>query len=566
MRFRGIDDLEAYINPPDNYLQSATNLKNIQAAAALYLRVVMQPQARILLVVDSDCDGYTSGAIMYQYTKQVNCHCQIDYILHEHKEHGLQDHIKRLIESNIHYDLVILPDSSSNDYEYHEQLKILKTSCLCLDHHEAEGPFSDNVIIVNNQLSPKYSCKGTVGAGITWQFCRHMDSILHSNWAKNYLDLVALATVGDMGNILEEDNRWFVVNGFSEKHIKNSLLIELLNKQAYSITGKVSPSWKEIVSATTPMSVAYYIVPLINALIRVGTMEQKDRMFRAFLGGEEKIESQKRGAKGELVPISVEVVRECINAKNAQNRAKEISGDSIEIRVHKYDLLANKILVFLLEDEDDYPPELNGLLAMNLAAKFKKPTLILRPDKDGKYARGSGRGLSQSALTDFRGFLQESGLFEYVQGHAQAFGCAISINKIDDLIKYANQELASTEFSENCYEINFERDCTDIDLRALILDLCRAQKTWGQENPVPLIYITNIPFNSTTLQIMGKNQNNLKLEYNGIPFIKFQATKMIEELPEKNCGKLTIVGKPNLNEWGGRVTPQIFIEDYEFVQ
>ena len=79
-------------------------------AAAMYLRIVMNddpPYSRILIIVDSDCDGFTSAAIMYQYTKRVNCHCQVDYWLHEGKQHGLQDHIEKLMNENVQYDLII---------------------------------------------------------------------------------------------------------------------------------------------------------------------------------------------------------------------------------------------------------------------------------------------------------------------------------------------------------------------------------------------------------------------------------------------------------------------------
>ena len=59
-------------------------------------------------------------------------------MLHEHKEHGLEDHIQHILDSSINYDLIILPDSSSNDYEYHELLKEHGSRCLVLDHHEID--------------------------------------------------------------------------------------------------------------------------------------------------------------------------------------------------------------------------------------------------------------------------------------------------------------------------------------------------------------------------------------------------------------------------------------------
>lgn len=45
--------------------------------------------------------------------------------------------------------------------------------------------------------------------------------------------------------------------------------------------------------------------------------------------------------------------------------------------------------------------------------------------------------------------------------------------------------------------------------------------------------------------------------------MKFHAKDLIEELNKYPSMKVEIVGRANLNEWGGRVTPQIFIEDIE---
>lgn len=66
---------------------------------------------------------------------------------------------------------------------------------------------------------------------------------------------------------------------------------------------------------------------------------------------------------------------------------------------------------------------------------------------------------------------------------------------------------------------------------------------------------------------MGSNKDTIKFEYNGITFIKFKATDLIQEfevLKERNnLLDITVVGRPNLNEWMGRKTPQLFVEDYE---
>ncbi len=566
LKARGVEDVEAYFNPTADYLQSPADFKDIRLAAALYTRIVLNdkpPYSKILIVVDSDNDGYTSAAIIYQYTKRLNCHCTVDYWLHEGKQHGLQDHIDRLMEQDYEYDLIILPDSSSNDAHYHDMLDTVGTPCLILDHHLTDVKLSNNAVVVNNQLSPRYKNKELTGAGVVYQFCRYIDAITGNDWANDYIDLAAWGIIGDMGSMIDMENRYIVKTGLSEKYIKNDFFKCLLNKQSYSITGKMNPSWSEIVDATDAISVAFYIVPLINAMIRVGTMAEKERLFMAFINGGEMVPSGKRGAKGTFERVDVESARECTNAKNKQNRLKESAVERLEAKIFKYDLLENKVLFVRLDEDDDFPSELNGLIAMQLSAKYKKPTIVARLNNQG-YDRGSARGMNQSDLKDFKQFLLESGFFEYAQGHANAFGVSIPDDQLRKFHEYANYALADIDFGENCYDVNFAREANSADLKNLVIDLGGAGSIWGQNNPQPLIHVKNITFNSSNVRVMGANQDTVKIEVNGMAYLKFHAKDLIEELQQYN-GIITmeIVGKPNLNEWMGRVTPQMFIEDYE---
>jgi single-stranded-DNA-specific exonuclease len=47
------------------------------------------------------------------------------------------------------WDLIVLPDSSSNDYEEHMILTKMGYDILVLDHHEADR-YSENAVVVNN--------------------------------------------------------------------------------------------------------------------------------------------------------------------------------------------------------------------------------------------------------------------------------------------------------------------------------------------------------------------------------------------------------------------------------
>lgn len=558
---RGIKVPNDYYAPRSEFLQSPIDLENIGEAAMLLEEVIKLGQ-RILIVVDSDNDGFTSATIMYNYLKDLAPELEIDYLLHEGKQHGLQDHIKNLMDEGAKYGLIILPDSSSNDYEYHESLKEINTSVLVLDHHITDIQLSDNAIVVNNQLSPKYKNKELTGAGVVYQFCRYLDDYFKSENtnADKYMDLAAWGIIGDMGSMLELENRYIVKEGL--KNINNKLLWALMEKQAYSITGAMSPSREQLIEAMNPISVAFYIVPLVNAMIRVGTMDEKRRLFEAFLDGDKMIPSGKRGAKGTFEKAGVEAARECSNARNRQNKSLEVAMDKTEIKIHKYDLLENRVLFVRLEEDDTFPSELNGLLAMKLSAKFKRPTIVARLNDQG-FNRGSMRGLNQSELVSFKDFLTESGMFEYVQGHDNAAGCSIPNSNLTKFHNWANDALKTIDFGENCYDVNFDRIAADEDLADIIRDIGEHGGIWGQGNPEPLIHITDINITASDVQVMGKNKDTVKFEKFGIAYMKFHAKDLIEELSKHSSMKIEVVGRANLNEWCGKVTPQIFIEDIE---
>lgn len=548
---RGVDDIKNFIEPNVEVLNSPFQLENMDTGC-IWLNKALGLGQKILIVVDSDVDGYTSGAIIYNYIKEWAGR-EVEYVLHEHKSHGLEDHFEKLMSGDIIYDLIILPDSSSNDYEYHEALGARGTKFLILDHHDIDPDqkISEYACIINNQLSPKYPNKDLTGAGVTWQFCRYHGFREGNTIYKDLIDLAALGICGDMGSVLELENRYIMKNGF--QNIRNYFFQQAVAKQSYSMGGEVNPT-----------TVAFYIVPMMNALIRVGTMEEKDRLFRGLTDGHSKVPCNKRGAAGTYEEVAIESLRECTNAKAKQARIVDQMVDKLEQKIYKYDLLSNKILFVRLDDDDDFPSEINGLIAMKLAAKFKHPTIVARLNGEG-YDRGSIRNVADCELQDLKAFLNDSGYFEYVQGHANAAGASILDSSLRAFHEYANKELSTINFNEGSYNVNFIRDAEDNDIEDLIYDLTAYPEVWGQRNSEPLIYIKNIHIAPEDIRVMGANKDTVKIIHNGIAYMKFKATNMIDELNKCNEIKMNIVGKANLNEWAGTVTPQIFIENYEII-
>ena len=554
LHLRGIEDVDTFLHPDNSCLQTYEQLTNIKAGVEL---VASLPEnARIALIVDSDTDGYTSAAILYQYLAQIQPNWIIDYFLHSGKGHGLEEHWETLRDAEI--DLLIVPDAGSNDSQYIDEIQ---TPTLVIDHHILESEhISKYMTLINNQISPQYKNKALSGAGMAYQFCRALDDYYDINRADDYLDLAALGICSDMMSGLEIENQYFWHDGF--KHVKNPFFRELARKQAYSITGSVSPSDKEIMECLNPTTVAFYITPLINALIRVGTQWEKEQMFEAFIDGDAFVPSTKRGAKGTMDHRATEVARFCANARNHQNKILEDAMFQVEQKIFNYDLLNNKIL-FVRLDEEDFPSELNGLLAMKLSAKYKHPTIVARLGEDG-YIKGSIRGLNNSELISFKDYLDSTGLCEYVQGHDNAAGISIIKSNLTALHDKANQDLAQFDFKSNYFEVDFARHALDKDLALLVVDLDKYTDCWSQNNPQPLIYVNGLHITKKDVQIMGKNKDTIKIMRNGVAYMKFFAKELIQQFNEIDGDiKVELVGKANLNEWNGTVTPQIFIDQIE---
>lgn len=406
---RGIIDKhrpsENFFRPNAENLLNPNLLDNIGDAAKLFLEHIKKG-SRIYVVVDPDVDGYTSSAVLINYMNEVLKPLfpdfTVEYHIPEGKAHGLEAIIDMFTETdNRICDLIILPDSSSNDYAEHKVLKSLGYDTIVLDHHLSPY-YSEDAIVVNNQLSEMYENKELSGVGVVYKFLKVCDDHLKVDAADRYLDLVALGQVSDMMSMMTLENRYICDYGLS--HVNNKLFKMFIEKQEYSLGSE----------PLNQIGVAMYITPLINALIRVGTQVQKERLFKAFVDSDEIVPSTKRGEKGLTETIGTQTVRNCVNARAKQNREKDKALDFLSIQISNDCLDDNKILI-LNADELDISNSLTGLCAMGVAANYKKPTMLGRSCSDG-YFRGSIRCQDGTELKDFRQFLLDSKYMEYVEG------------------------------------------------------------------------------------------------------------------------------------------------------
>ena len=348
---RGIDDYKRYMNLTDDALYSPYLLKDIELAADVFASSVNRNET-ISILVDCDVDGFTSAAIIYNYIKDMGFTGIIHTLFHTKKQHGLSDPEIKVPEDT---ELLIIPDAGSNDVEQCQRLHESGMEIIILDHHIIEQKNPD-VIVVNSQ-DGSYSNKELSGAGVVWKFCQVVDDIQWTDYANKYIDLAAVGNIADLMDMHSLETKRIAIKGLAQ--IVNPALKAYVDFNSYSI-GSDEP---------TCVDIAFYVVPLMNALIRVGTQEQKQRLFAAMTGSSQTYEyTPTRGKNKGVTSIESEGMhsaREASACKAKQNKEKEHSIDELRDVISYYKWDNNKVLFVNATGTID--KELTGLVAMNLA-------------------------------------------------------------------------------------------------------------------------------------------------------------------------------------------------------
>ena len=573
---RGIYNIEEYLNTTDDniYDYRLFKYREMQGAAAT-LGAVIAANKNCIVVVDSDCDGFTSAALLINYLYDVApqwVENHLEWFMHEGKQHGLNDCVDIIVDAGS-YDLVICPDSSSNDYEEHRILfEEHNIPIIVLDHHEAER-ISEHAFIINNQLCD-YPNKEMSGVGVVWQFCRYLDKEWGYEFANNYLDLVALGMDADMMSLTSLETKHLINKGFKQENIRNPFISAIADKNSYSLGGKI-----------TPIGAAFYIAPFVNAIVRSGTEDEKEQVFRSMLKHKafEIIPSNKRGHKpGETEKLYEQAMRTVTNVKNRQTRAQDAGMALLEGLIKSNNMMEHKVLLFLLEP-GQIDKNIAGLTANKIMAKYQRPcciltrveeidesiTLLSNPPKPGIKVsyQGSARGCDKVGVTEFKDICEKTGVIMYAEGHQGAFGLGIEEQWLEEFIDKTDELLADMP-NEPVYYVDYIYEGQNVEPQHII-DIAELDNLWGKDVDEPFIAVKGLRLKKDMITLMSPDKKpTLKITLdNKVCLIKFGSS---QEEYEKLCPKndyemkeIDVIGTCNKNEWNGWVTPQIFIQDYQ---
>lgn len=556
---RGIDDFTEYQELTEYNTCDYMNLDNIEDAVKMLI-FHMNRLSNIAILVDTDPDGYTSAASLYNYLEDKH-KGNLSYIMHGYsKGHGLSGGD---VTVGTDINLLIIPDAGTNDFKEYKALNHFGIDVLILDHHEAEHIIQpmQHTVIVNNQTSDNYWNKDLSGVGIVYKFMQAMDDALGIKEADKYLDLVAFGNVSDVMDARSPETKYYIQKGLNNIH--NKALKALLDAQSFAT--------KDIINMHT---IAWYITSICNGCLRYGKPEERELLFRAFIEDDEEFDYKKRN--GDVIKENIydRAARICINAKSRQDRAKQ---KSVDIILEKYK--NNKDKVLLLDVSDMLDSELTGVSAMKIADTLHRPCILIKNNNkkidDKVVFEGSGRNFDHSPISSLKDLCNQTGEFILAQGHANAFGVQIFEDNIDNAKQKFNDILKDVEY-ENEYLVD-EIFNYDDDVRVDI-DICSEYSDFddyvGNGLDEPLVILEDVKWYRSDFQIIGNKKDTIRIKNDDddVTYILFKCNddnelmKWVRNTWDNNdYVVMNVIGTPCISTYEGVKTAQFVIKDFEIV-
>ena len=509
-------------------------LKNIEQAYMM-LEKHLFSDGLIRILIDSDCDGFCSSALMYNWIMMKNPNKRVEAYTYEGKIHGILDAVEFP-----HADLVIIPDAGSSQEKEMNTLAVRGMDVLIMDHHLTDKDLTnERIVVVNPHLEGcPYPNKMLSGTGVSWKVCQYYDEKHNSLDYKKLIDLVATANVADVMSCKTKENKAIINIGLSNF---NNPFLRAIHAGTYSIADK----------EMTPMGIAFYVAPLINSVVRIGTLTDKLDLFYAFTS---------QGQSQNLIASFKKI-------KSSQDNTKEKAFVRIAMDIQNKESDNHKVI--LVEVPNKLPKSMTGLIAGQVASAYLRPTLLGRINEDGDFV-GSIRSLQNSNVENFKSFCEDSGLMNWTAGHESACGFSIPQTNIKEFLDYCDEKLPEFETQHQVAV-----DLSQVENKAQAITQIAELNQHAGTDFQPVLLYNEIQVNSSDLSIIGKNKNTLKIQHKGITYIKFfYKNKNFNEgvFGWEYNGEvlnrpvtLKIVGTGNINEWGGNITPQIMIQDFEVI-
>ena len=446
------EDINKFLKKSGDF-ESPFELKDMDKAVTR-VKKAFETNEKICIYGDYDADGITATALVFHYLK--NKGADVFYYIPSREKEGyglntaaidfMKDKMAKLIFT------VDNGVSAEKEVDYANSLGI---DVVVTDHHRVPENLPNAAAVVDPY---REDCtarnKNFAGVGVAFKFIQAMEDGNDFD-ASEYLDLVAIGTIGDSIELIGE-TRDVVKDGiksimkFRRPGINSLIEISgLKNKQISS------------------MNIAYCLVPRINAS---GRMDDATLALKLLISESE-----------------IEADEFATELNDLNNKRKEIENeilDSVE------DLLAReperKNRKIIIAEGKDWHHGVLGIVASRIVQKYGKPTILISLGEEDSTA--SCRSVANFSIHNLVSMCSQ--WVERFGGHPMAAGINLKTCNVENFKEAILKNAEKLEISHP--KLSIDLNINPSKISTSILDDIDIIKPFGVGNPEPVFLLSGM--------------------------------------------------------------------------
>lgn len=533
----GSKDIDMYLNGNLNDIHNPHSMKDADKFVDIITKKIEEHKP-VRIIGDYDIDGICSIYILFCGLKAAGA--DVDYVVpHRINDgYGINEHlIDNAINEGI--DTIVTCDNGIAAYNQVRYAKDNGITMIVTDHHDVPFEIKDDkkvyivppadAVINPKQADCDYPFKLLCGAGVAYKLI----SLLYDRLGfdkkelEDYIEFMAIATVGDIVDLIDE-NRIVVKYGLKHiAHTKNTGLRALIEECQLDINNISS------------YHIGFVIGPCFNASGRLDTARQAIELMLC------KDNEKAHNMAKELIALNNE--RKSMTEQETQK--------AIEL-VENTGLLKDRVLVIYLKDCHE---SIAGIIAGRIKERYYRPTFVITNAEDG--AKGSGRSIEgynmYEEINKCKNVLTKYG------GHPMAAGLSLAISDIDIFRKMLNDNAILTDedlIPKMWIDVPMPVSYANIRL----VNQLKLLEPFGKGNEKPVFADRNLYVK--TASVIGKNKNVLRCQLETedgtyVPAVQFGINN-IDDIPRAGM-RISIIYYPDINTFNGIMSLQIIIKEWK---
>jgi len=525
------DQARRYLSPSLSDLHNPFLMKDMKEAVDRLVKAIHAGE-KVVVYGDYDADGITSVAVLLHFLRQV--HPGTTYYIPDRITEGYglnREAVATLRAGGI--GLIITVDCGISDHEPIAYARQLGMDTIVLDHHELDTLPGAVAAVNPRRTDCRFPFKHLAAVGIVFNFLIALRGTLRREgfWSRHgypnlreYLDLVALGTIGDIAPLVDE-NRIFAKIGLE--------LITEGKRIGLRALKMVSGIEHQAVDAG---KASFSLIPRINAAGRIASARDSvDLLLAEYPQQAEELAGKLDGFNRRRQLLERAIFDELL----------ERIGDPLE---------SGKIgpLVF---SSPGWHPGVIGIVASKLVDRFGMPAILISL-KDGI---GKGSGRSAADFNIYQGLKRCESLLLSYGGHQYAAGISIREEDINRFsAQFCDVILGSVPETDFTVCTTIDSHCSLTDINHELLSQFERLAPFGSRNPEPVLCARSVSLASPA--VVGNNHLRMRVSGDGVTRNSIWFSRG-QFLPDVGAEVMDIVFTPQINHWHGSADIQLKMRD-----